>query len=513
MTRIVALLILFITILNPSSMFAQELSDESKNCIRCHGAEAENEAQNTRKIQGDELTIDTVKYLRSNHANLDCSGCHIDGYDSYPHIQDTPVQNFSCLDCHFSDPDIDPYKFAVKEQEFKKSAHFQLHGDKFSCNSCHNVHEFKAIKHGTDISTRIESNNSTCFSCHLEPEKFASIANREYVDVYYSHEWLPNLDLHWSFIRCIDCHTSPSDRSAHNILFAYESQRECIGCHSANSILIDKLYRYRADDERQKYGFMNSIALNNAYIIGMTRNIYLDSISVILFAVVLTGIAIHGIARVVFSKKKPALEKQAFQYSPWLRNWHWINVKLFLLLIISGLSLHFAGSGIQILPFNIARLVHNYSGIALCIVYVLFIIYNFASGNWKQYIPGSQDLSKGNLKQLRYYFFGIFRGEQEPYPTDENRKFNPFQKTVYFASLFFLTPVFLISGLLLLFPEFAPETVFGFGGILPMAMIHIISSYLVSVFMFVHIYVSSTGMSGFTQCRAMFNIKKADETK
>jgi thiosulfate reductase cytochrome b subunit len=240
----------------------------------------------------------------------------------------------------------------------------------------------------------------------------------------------------------------------------------------------------------------------------MNRSILLDRISVYLFGIVLAGITFHGAGRLLTGKKKPENESFTLKYPGWLRTWHWINTKLILLLLISGISLHFVGSNVPLIPFKTARLIHNYSGILLSVSYLIFLTGNAISGNWKYYSPGPKGFLSGVLKQSKYYLFGIFRGERNPYPHNNEQKFNPQQRICYFVILYILTPISIISGLFFLFPGFITKTFIGYNGIFSLALIHLASTYIISLFMLVHIYLAVTGISGYAYCKAMFNIKQ-----
>jgi hypothetical protein len=66
-------------------------------------------------------------------------------------------------------------------------------------------------------------------------------------------------------------------------------------------MLISKLYKYQNIKARKNRGTFNAVLLNEAYVIGANRNIYLNIISVILFGVSLIGVAVHVYFRI---KKK-----------------------------------------------------------------------------------------------------------------------------------------------------------------------------------------------------------------
>ena len=59
--------------------------------------------------------------------------------------------------------------------------------------------------------------------------------------------------------------------------------------------------------------------------------------------------------------------------------------------------------------------------------------------------------------------------------------------------MYLLMPLILISGLVYLYPEFAPETLFGFNGLLPVALVHYLAAVAIVLFLLSHIYLGTTG--------------------
>lgn len=185
--------------------------------------------------------------------------------------------------------------------------------------------------------------------------------------------------------------------------------------------------------------------------------------------------------------------KKFYLYPLWLRIWHWFNVLLFLILILSGISLHYSDSGSLFVPFQIAMSAHNIAGALLTLIYIFYLIYNIFTGNIKYYIPTFKGLIKKIIKQVKFYLMGIFNRDKHPFHQDDKQKFNPMQQLSYIGVMFVLMPIIIVSGWLLMFPEFAPTEFFGMGGIWPMAILHIIVGFFLSLFMFVHIYLGTTG--------------------
>jgi hypothetical protein len=139
-----------------------------------------------------------------------------------------------------------------------------------------------------------------CIACHAD-EKMMNKYNIATVAV--AHDWLPNKEIHWETIRCVDCHSSyvPPNLS-HNILPLNNSIKKCEECHTKNSVLMSKLYKHEKQTSLEKFGFINGVLLSTAYVIGTTRNVFLDSLSVIICGLVIAGAGMHGFLRWYFHK-------------------------------------------------------------------------------------------------------------------------------------------------------------------------------------------------------------------
>jgi thiosulfate reductase cytochrome b subunit len=182
-----------------------------------------------------------------------------------------------------------------------------------------------------------------------------------------------------------------------------------------------------------------------------------------------------------------------YLYPLWLRLWHWLNALIFIVLIFTGISLHYSDVDSLWIPFNISIILHNSAGILITAMYVFYLIFNIVSGNIKHYIPKLKGFTKRMLMQVQYYLLGIFNKDPHPFHSSEKSKFNPMQQVAYLSIMFLLMPLICISGILLMFPEVAPTEFMGMGGVWPMAFAHIIVGFFLSVFMFVHIYLATTG--------------------
>lgn len=201
-------------------------------------------------------------------------------------------------------------------------------------------------------------------------------------------------------------------------------------------------------------------------------------------------------------------------YPFWLRLWHWANAALFLVLIVTGLAMHYSSPANTLLPFQTARLLHNTTGIALALAYLYFVLGNLLSPNGKHYVPTRRELTEGLFRQMKFYLVGIFRGDPHPHHHSDEFKFNPLQKITYLGIMYIAAPVVIVSGLMLLFPEMAPKRVWNFAGILPVAVLHSAAGFFVSLFLVGHVYLASTGDTVTENYRAMvtgYHIMKHDD--
>lgn len=275
-----------------SVLFAQQ----NENCMFCHA-----ESDFYTEYDGKEisLTIDSTKLSNSVHGFLECNMCH-DGYDPemIPHNEDYNAfeDAYNCIDCHAGSDEL-PFDTIIEAHE--KGVHYQKLGDQFDCYSCHNPHTYKMMaRTNNETSEIISYDNSFCLQCHNKEEKIAEFTDRKFLTLLETHEFLPHQELHWKNARCIDCHTSIDQPGvSHLILPKEKAVKNCVECHSKDSRLAYSLYKFKKQKEKDSLGFYNSIILNNSYIIGATRNYYLNVISVVILFITLTALVIHAFLR------------------------------------------------------------------------------------------------------------------------------------------------------------------------------------------------------------------------
>ena len=276
-----------------------EMPESNGICLKCHGHKYYsfyNEIKETevRNLMNPYFIIDSMKYLQGEHQQLSCTDCHLPEYETYPHVAQLKIEpKVSCTDCH---------DFEKIVEELNKSIHVEAFGESFHCELCHDPHSNKLVK--SDMAELVRYNNNRCLNCHNDVDKYQMFTTHDNPQLLTTHEWLPNQALHFSRVRCIECHTSVQDTSeyVHHIVPKEQAVHNCNECHSANSLLRDKLYKHQLKQERAELSFYKSFILNDAYVIGANRNYWVNLISLIIFGFTLFGIAVHTIFRIFKSK-------------------------------------------------------------------------------------------------------------------------------------------------------------------------------------------------------------------
>lgn len=472
-----------------------------EDCLQCHGYGADlskfgiapSELHDPAKEI--DYRVDEDIYNKSNHSKLACRVCHVIGKEVYPHLQAAKGNYFDCLYCHRKDATDQKFDVVKITADFNESIHVKEVEREFTCYECHNPHVFNITDPGKPIREIIQDDNAICMDCHNDRSKFSHLTDREFPIIEATHrDWLPNTEMHWKSVRCVECHTPHTEVFTHEILPKEESEERCVACHRRDSILLTTLYVHKARQERSTYGFANSVILGENYVIGVTRHPLLDRLSLILLGLTVAGTLGHGLLRMTFNKPR-ALEliHRVYLYPGWLRVWHWLNAILFIILILTGISMHYADAEQPIISFSLATTIHNIAGLILAGLYLFFIAGNLFTPNGKHYIPNLRGLFQRMIEQIRFYLFGIMRNEPHPFPSTKEDKFNPLQQLAYLAVMYFLMPILIVTGILLQVPEWSRFEILGFGGVGVMAILHSVASFFGTVFLLVHIYLGTTG--------------------
>lgn len=272
-------------------------------CLGCHTEaglhKPPREGMDLAKLS--KLLTDPQKYDQSNHAGMACKTCHTGALRDYPHTGAKKAETLECSECHAQK------QFRVDAQ-VANSVHSKNLKDKFTCNTCHNAHVYTTAARLHDPEKIVAQDNGMCLECHNSDRKFAEFGGtltpeKKRPDIDKIHAWLPNNKRHWESVRCIECHTPPSTTKnlavSHEILNKDKAQRDCVSCHTQNTALRTRLYRYAAENETAELGFLNSAIVGSAYVIGATRNAYLDLFGLGLVGLTIAGVGGHGLIRIL----------------------------------------------------------------------------------------------------------------------------------------------------------------------------------------------------------------------
>ena len=198
------------------------------------------------------------------------------------------------------------------------------------------------------------------------------------------------------------------------------------------------------------------------------------------------------------------MSERLYLYPLWIRIWHWTNALMFLVLIITGLSMQYSNPNYPMIRFDLAVSFHNISGVIITISYLFFIVVNRFSTNRKYYRFKRKGFFNRLIKQFLYYTVGIFKNESPPFPVSKKRTFNPMQKFSYLMVMYIGMPGLIITGLALLYPEIIIPNVGGFSGLHLTDLVHIITGFTLSVFMMVHVYFCTIGATPISNFKSMF---------
>jgi len=203
-----------------------------------------------------------------------------------------------------------------------------------------------------------------------------------------------------------------------------------------------------------------------------------------LFALALLGLAVFYLWRGRIDVESKPGEPVIERFGPMDRYAHWLLAITWVTLAVTGLILSLGKS--VLLPLVgytlfswlaiLAKTLHNFIGPILII-----------ATPW-MFIRYVRDNGIG-IEDVRWFvnILGYFKGHE--YPSD---KFNAGEKLVFWIVLTILTPILVVSGIVLVFPNFDQTRV-----TMQLAnVVHMVAAYLAIALACVHIYLGTIGMGG-----------------
>jgi thiosulfate reductase cytochrome b subunit len=175
-------------------------------------------------------------------------------------------------------------------------------------------------------------------------------------------------------------------------------------------------------------------------------------------------------------------------FSLFERFWHWSQMLLIVALLITGFGLH---GFHDLFTFEEAVTLHTSAALALLVLWIFSVFWLFTTRTWRHFIPSAS----GMWGVLRFYSYGIFKGERHPYRKAYWRKHNPLQALAYLMLKIVLFPAVWITGLAYLF-YFAwrnlPHATQWLNGV---AVVHTAAAFMILAFVLIHVYMLTIGHS------------------
>jgi len=189
-------------------------------------------------------------------------------------------------------------------------------------------------------------------------------------------------------------------------------------------------------------------------------------------------------------------EREVKIFARFERFWHWTQAVLIAALLLTG----FAIAGLNpLIPFGPAVILHTAAAIALIVLWVFAIFWHLTTGSWVHYLPTTSGLGR----VVRFYAWGIFRGEAHPYRKAYWRKHNPLQALSYLALKLLLFPAVWLSGLALLGYNFWETVPSAAWWQVLLADLHLLAAAAIAAFVVVHVYLLTVGGSFLAHLRPM----------
>jgi thiosulfate reductase cytochrome b subunit len=188
--------------------------------------------------------------------------------------------------------------------------------------------------------------------------------------------------------------------------------------------------------------------------------------------------------------------KQEVLYTKFERFWHWTQMALVVLLLITGFEIH---GNIKVFGFEESVRLHNSAAWFFIGLTVLTVFWMLTVGNWRNFVPTTHNFKA----QIRYYTVGMFRNEPPPHEgkTFDN-KFNPIQRIVYLGLLILAFPAQIVSGLLYMYFRY-PGNPVDSGALRIIAVTHTFLAFMLVAFLIMHIYMTTTGKKATTHLKEM----------
>ena len=200
----------------------------------------------------------------------------------------------------------------------------------------------------------------------------------------------------------------------------------------------------------------------------------------------------------------PTMENQLYINPLPVRIWHWINALGFVLLVLTGAQLRYFDL-LQVMSFEAAVKLHNWVGFTVIGNYFIWLGFYLFSDRISNYHPvlDAKAFIRNYFLQLRYYSYGIFRGEHNPHHVQPYNKFNPVQRMTYQLVMLIAVPTQFVTGLMMWNVKGFQRWIEMFGGIRVVDTVHVVLFIFFVFFILVHAYMGALGQKPSTHYKEM----------
>lgn len=188
-----------------------------------------------------------------------------------------------------------------------------------------------------------------------------------------------------------------------------------------------------------------------------------------------------------------------------VRIWHWINALGVVALLVTGFQIRYIGL-IDLLSFRTAVVLHNWIGFVLIGNFFVWFLFYLFSDKIKVYHPELSPAKhfRESFRQLKFYGYGIFKGEPNPHHASVYHKFNPMQSMAYQVVMLLLVPLQFYTGVLLWDVKRFSGMIDVLGGVRVVDTAHVLIFIFFTAFIFIHPYLASLGHTRMAHYKAMF---------
>ncbi len=188
-----------------------------------------------------------------------------------------------------------------------------------------------------------------------------------------------------------------------------------------------------------------------------------------------------------------------------VRIWHWVNAVGFLVMIATGIQIRYVGL-IDMMSFRNAINVHNWTGFLLIGNFFIWLLFYLFSDKIKVYHPELSPTKhfRASFRQLKYYGYGIFRGDPNPHHVSVYRKFNPMQSMLYQVMMMLIVPIQFYTGILLWDVKRFSGAVDMLGGVRVVDTVHVLIFIFFTSYILIHAYLGTLGHTPTAHFKEMF---------